>query len=60
MSNEHRCDVTDVELESHRHQMGTANLDAAPGVFIKRFLLTRNRFPRKRVIITIDHLVESQ
>ena len=44
MSNEHRCDVTDVELESHRHQMRTANLDAAPDVFIKRFLLIRNRF----------------
>lgn len=44
MSNEHRCDVTDVELESHRHQMGTANLDAAPDVIIKRFLLIRNRF----------------
>jgi len=41
MSNEHRCDVTDVELESHRHQMGIANLDAAPDVFIKRFLLIR-------------------
>ena len=44
MSNEHRCDVTDVELESHRQQMRIANLDAAPDVFIKRFLLIRNRF----------------
>ena len=44
MSNEHRCDVTDVELESHRHQRGIANLDAAPDVFMKRFLLIRNRF----------------
>ena len=44
MSNEHRCDVTDVELESHRHQRCIANLDAAPDVFMKRFLLIRNRF----------------
>ena len=44
MSNERRCDVTDVELESHRHQRGIANLDAAPDVFMKRFLLIRNRF----------------
>ena len=44
MSNEHRYDVTDVELEFHRHQRGIANLDAAPDVFIKRFLLIRNRF----------------
>lgn len=44
MSNEHRCDVTDVELEFHRHQRGIANLDAAPDVFVKRFLLIRNRF----------------
>ena len=58
MSNEHRCDVTDVELESHRHQMGTANLDAAPDVFIKRFHLIRNRFCCATLIP--DYVVESQ
>ena len=56
MSNEHRYDVTDVELEFHRHQRGIANLDAAPDVFIKRFLLIRNRF----YTLIPDYVVESQ
>ena len=60
MSNEHRCDVTDVELESHRHQRGIANLDAAPDVFIKRFLLIRNQFSLKRATLIPDYVVESQ
>ena len=39
MSNEHRCDVTDVELEFHRHQRGIANLDAVPDVFNETYVV---------------------